>query len=191
MVPVNDRTVFMANKFLDQIQPGGGTNIYAALVKGLIALSQQVDERTNSIMFLTDGSPTVGVIDHNTIVNTVHFVAKQNQIAVNTIAFGSEVNQEFLTQISAQTNGMILKLPVRPDAAYMMQDFYFETISRLQRDNGIPNPKFGLTDDKGDDIDFFSYSNYDKISFGEEVYFRKKNLCVSVILISGHFWWNC
>ena len=44
MVPVNDRSVFAALKFLDQIQPGGGTNIYAALVKGLIVLSQQTNK---------------------------------------------------------------------------------------------------------------------------------------------------
>ena len=47
MVPVNDRSVFAALKFLDQIQPGGGTNIYAALVKGLIVLSQQTNKVNN------------------------------------------------------------------------------------------------------------------------------------------------
>ena len=41
MVPVNDRSIFAALKFLDQIQPGGGTNIYHALVKASVVLSQQ------------------------------------------------------------------------------------------------------------------------------------------------------
>ena len=129
-------------------------------------------KKANSIMFLTDGTPTAGVLDLSTIVNTVHFVAKQNNIAINSIAFGQEVNHEFLTQISAQTNGMVLKVPVRPDAAYMMQDFYFETIARLQKSSGINDPIVNLLDQHKNYIDFFPYTEYSRLSFGEEVRFH-------------------
>ena len=33
MVHVSDRSIYAAMKFLDQIQPGGGTNTYSALIK--------------------------------------------------------------------------------------------------------------------------------------------------------------
>ena len=94
MVPVSDRSIFAALKFMDQIETGGGTNIYSALVKSLIILAQnkKSSNRENVIYFLTDGAPTAGVQDLNVILNTVRFVAQQNQIAINTIAFGDEVN---------------------------------------------------------------------------------------------------
>ena len=168
MVTVNDRSIYAALQFLDQIRPGGGTNTYGALVKALIVLSEQKNRKANTVMFLTDGAPTVGVVDQNTIVNTVLFVARQNRISVNSIAFGAEVNYEFLTQISAQTNGMILKVPVRPDSAFMMQDFYFETVARLQRHSGTQLPHLSLsTDDTV--VPYTEYLDYNKISYGEEV----------------------
>ena len=58
----------------------------------------------------------------------------------------------FLTQLSAQNRGMVLRIPVRPDATYMMQDFYFETLERAQKRHGIKNPKIFITDGEGRSI---------------------------------------
>lgn len=42
MVPVNDRSTFAALKFMDQMKAGGGTDVYAALVKATLLLSQVI-----------------------------------------------------------------------------------------------------------------------------------------------------
>lgn len=180
MVPVNDKSIFAALKYIDQIEPGGGTNIYSALVKALIILAQnkKSGNKENIIYFLTDGAPTAGVTNLEVILNTVRFVAGQNQIAINTIAFGDEVNddlqhnemKDFLTQLSAQNRGMVLRVPVRPDATYMMQDFYFETLERAQKRHGIKNPAIMITDETGRQItDSVSMEEYEGISASQEV----------------------
>ena len=76
---------------------------------------------------------------------------------------------------------MVLKVPVRPDAAYMMQDFYFETIARLQKSSGINDPIVNLLDQHKNYIDFFPYTEYSRLSYGEEV--RFSNLGIQEIIM--------
>mgnify|MGYP000322437252 CR=1 FL=1 len=78
--------------------------------------------------------------------------------------------KDFLTQLSAQNSGMVLRVPVRPDATYMMQDFYFETLERAQKRNGIKNPIIKITDETGRRItDSVTMEEYQGISASQEV----------------------
>ncbi|NRA96323.1 MAG: VWA domain-containing protein, partial [Planctomycetes bacterium] len=89
--------------FIDAVQPGGGTDIQSALAKAL----GQFDgtERTNQIIFLTDGLPTAGERDHRKI--SAH-IKKTNLKGARVIAFGvgHDVNGAFLDRLAVQNHGL-------------------------------------------------------------------------------------
>ena len=121
------------------------------------------------MMFLTDGAPTAGVIDQNVIINTVEFVAVQNNININTIGFGKEADHEFLVQLSARSGGMVLRVPIRPDAAFLMQEFYFDTLSKLQKQTANSQVEFMLIDSTGEEYESMVYEEMSMISVHDEV----------------------
>ncbi|CBY32209.1 unnamed protein product [Oikopleura dioica] len=155
MVPVNDRSMFAALKFMDQIQAGGATDVYAALVKASLLLSQnkRTSNQENIIYFLTDGAPTAGVTNLNSILDMVDFIAQKSEIVMNTIAYGEEANddkmKDFLTSLSARSQGMVLRVPARADAQYMMQDFFLETLVQAQKRHGIRTSEVRVINEAG------------------------------------------
>ncbi|HLJ54940.1 MAG TPA: VIT domain-containing protein [Chthonomonadaceae bacterium] len=70
LVAVNDETVGKARRFVENIEASGGTNIDDAL-KAATGLFSGDDSRQNMIVFLTDGLPTVGETNTETIIR--HF----------------------------------------------------------------------------------------------------------------------
>ena len=70
LVSVTDENVSKARKFVENTEASGGTNIDDAL-KSAMGLFIDEDTRQNMIVFLTDGLPTVGETNINTILQ--HF----------------------------------------------------------------------------------------------------------------------
>lgn len=88
--------------FIDGIKGTGGTNINDAL---LTALSDTPDpERPRFIVFLTDGCPTAGVRNENTILNNI---AKENENQTRIFVFGVgyDVNVRLLDKIAEDNSG--------------------------------------------------------------------------------------
>ncbi len=70
LVTVTDENVSKARRFVENTEASGGTNIDDAL-KSAMGLFSEEDSRQNMIVFLTDGLPTVGETNVNTILQ--HF----------------------------------------------------------------------------------------------------------------------
>jgi Ca-activated chloride channel family protein len=70
LVSVTDENLSKARRFVENIEASGGTNIDDAL-KSALGLFNEEDTRQNMIVFLTDGLPTVGETNINTILE--HF----------------------------------------------------------------------------------------------------------------------
>jgi len=89
--------------FIDAVEANGGTDIQSALTKALAQFDGT--ERTNQIVFLTDGLPTVGERDHRKISARIR---EANKAATRIVAFGVgyDVNGAFLDRLAVQNHGL-------------------------------------------------------------------------------------
>ncbi len=91
-----------ANAFVDEIVADGGTNINAALLKGLAQFPERGSG--NTLLFFTDGLPTVGVRSQEQIVRSA---VEANGRKARTFVFGVgyDVDVPFLDDLSRSLRG--------------------------------------------------------------------------------------
>ena len=70
LVPATRENIAKAKKFVENVEANGGTNIDDAL-RASLALFKDIDGKENMIVFITDGLPTVGETNINTILQHV------------------------------------------------------------------------------------------------------------------------
>jgi len=120
-MPASAGNVKKALGFVDGFQARGGTNIDDALQAGLGLL--QKAERPRYIIFLTDGLPTVG----ETNVETILRHAKQtNEGRARLFVFGVgyDVNTHFLDRLAAQNAGVSEYVRPQEDIEVKVSSFY-------------------------------------------------------------------
>jgi Mg-chelatase subunit ChlD len=84
-----------------QLQPGGGTDFYAALETATDQLARS-SVTTRHIILITDGDTNRRAADHYPLVASI----AQRQISITTIRIGDDtVNLQLLSQMSEQTGG--------------------------------------------------------------------------------------
>jgi len=92
-----------ACEWIDKQEAAGGTNIQAALE---LALGLPTDEkRPETVMFLTDGQPTVAMTDIKQLADMVKTKNTRN-LRVFTFGLGNDVNTHLLDLIAEQTGGL-------------------------------------------------------------------------------------
>jgi Ca-activated chloride channel family protein len=109
-IPATRENVRRAEAFADDIGADGGTNIHGALIDGLAQFPEA--GRGNTLLFFTDGLPTVGVRDQKQIVADSRAAAKK-KARVFVFGVGYDVDVPFLDTV-AQT--------LRGDADYVRPD---------------------------------------------------------------------
>jgi Ca-activated chloride channel family protein len=80
LMPASVENVAKARRFVEKVEASGGTNIDDAL-RAALDLVKDEPGKTKMIVFLTDGLPTVGETDINTILS--HFKQKNGQTTRN------------------------------------------------------------------------------------------------------------
>lgn len=98
--PAKKENVDAALKFVDGLKANGGTAIDEALSKALSATARSAD-RPYLIMFLTDGRPTVGTTDEDTLV--AHATNGNAPAHVFCFGIGNDVNTHLLDRIADGT----------------------------------------------------------------------------------------
>ena len=91
-----------ANTFVDDIVADGGTNINDALHEGLAQFPEK--SASNTLLFFTDGLPTVGQTDHDTIVRTAE-MENARKSRVFAFGVGYDVDVPFLDNVSHALRG--------------------------------------------------------------------------------------
>ena len=98
-----DGNVQKARAWVDQFEANGGTNISEALDK-TFALGAE-DGRLATLMFLTDGRPTVDITDTEALMKTVKDNNKRN-LRIFTFGVGDDVNTHLLDRMSGESGGV-------------------------------------------------------------------------------------
>jgi Ca-activated chloride channel family protein len=98
-----------AERYLDDLEAQGSTNISGALDEALSAPTQS--GRLPIILFLTDGQPTVGERDANVIANTA--AKRRGSRRVFTFGVGADLNVSLIEQLALEGRGTASF--VRPD----------------------------------------------------------------------------
>jgi uncharacterized protein YegL len=115
-----------AKDTINGISAGGGTNINDALLEGLDVLNTP-RERVPIIVFLTDGQPTSGETNRNTIRENVR-THNELDVSIYCLGFGNNVEFDFLSALAMENNGFAQRIYEDSDASDQITDFY-DTVS--------------------------------------------------------------
>ncbi|XP_072566330.1 inter-alpha-trypsin inhibitor heavy chain H5 [Paramormyrops kingsleyae] len=139
LVPVTPENIRDAKKFIYSIMPTGGTDINGALEMGSSLFSSYLsnegvrDNGVSLIIFLTDGRPTVGELQHPRILSNAK-AAAQEKFCVFTIGLGKDVDQRLLERLALDNCGITRQIPEEVDASAMFKGFYDEIGTPLLSD---------------------------------------------------------
>jgi len=115
--------------YIEDIYPGGSTNINGALLAGL---NQTMGTNSaNQIIFLTDGQPTYGVTSVPQILNNVSN-ANDDSACIFSFGIGSDVSEELLEGLALENWGDVLYIEPGASIDETVINFFL----------GIMNPVF-------------------------------------------------
>uniref|UniRef100_A0A3P9II17 Inter-alpha-trypsin inhibitor heavy chain 3 n=1 Tax=Oryzias latipes TaxID=8090 RepID=A0A3P9II17_ORYLA len=136
LVPATIDNVEKAKVFARNIRDRGGraTDINAALLEGAKMLTKYPREGSASILILlTDGDPTSGVTNRETIQANVRR-AIAGKFPLYCLGFGFDVSFEFLQKLSLTNNGVARRIYEDADADLQLKGFYEEVATPLLTD---------------------------------------------------------
>ncbi|XP_018606723.1 inter-alpha-trypsin inhibitor heavy chain H4-like isoform X2 [Scleropages formosus] len=127
-----------ARSFVRKIQDLGATDINAAVLEGVRMLKvftdgQKTNKTASILILLTDGDPTSGVTNLDTIRANVK-EAIGRKYTLYCLGFGFDVNYEFLEKMALQNDGVGRRIYPDSDAALQLQGFYEEVATPLLSD---------------------------------------------------------
>ncbi|XP_068109253.1 inter-alpha-trypsin inhibitor heavy chain H3-like isoform X2 [Hyperolius riggenbachi] len=131
LVRADPDNIKSAKEFVAQITARGGTNINSAL---LAAAKMLENDRKNKVLpeisasiiiFLSDGDPTSGVTNLETIMKNVK-AAINGAVTLYSLGFGSDVDYSFLEKMSLENGGLARRIYEDSDSALQLQNFYKE-----------------------------------------------------------------
>ena len=106
----------LVKEHIHRLEVGNTTNLYDGLMAGCMQIAS-VQERTagyvNRVLLLTDGEPTAGLKDFNSIVQQVA-QQKAQGISITALGFGEEYNEELMAGIARRSGGNYYYIQ-RPD----------------------------------------------------------------------------
>jgi Ca-activated chloride channel family protein len=108
-LPVNPTNQQSAISYIEQFYASGLTNISVAFEQAIPDFSGNDTTIANIIIFLTDGQATTGITSTPDILQYIQNLVNYNEInnlAIHTFGIGDDVNQQLLSQIASQNNGL-------------------------------------------------------------------------------------
>jgi len=116
--PARDAAAGVA--YVDRLVAEGSTNINEAL---LTAIRLADSERPTTLLFLTDGLPTVGVTDRNAILANVSAAAPSN-VRLFAFGVGNDVDTVLLDSLATQNHGDVVYVEPREDVEEKVSTLY-------------------------------------------------------------------
>ncbi|MFW9995282.1 MAG: VIT domain-containing protein [Candidatus Odinarchaeota archaeon] len=104
MVMATNDNIISALDFINNLNAGGGTNINDALVTALGLFTESLPG-LNLVVFMTDGQPTAGITEPETIVQNV-IDHNEHSAVIYSFGFGIDLNFDLLEKISHTTGAL-------------------------------------------------------------------------------------
>jgi len=120
IVRTSQKNISRAIDFIKEFDANGGTDIYSSLETGL---SYMKGKSQNYIIFLTDGLPTVGVRNTQTILK---MVKNKNNSSTKIFVWGVgyDVNTHFLDKLANNNQGFSQYVEPQEDIEIKVSNFY-------------------------------------------------------------------
>jgi Ca-activated chloride channel homolog len=106
----------LIKEHIHRLEVGNTTNLYDGLIAGCMQIASvqaQTPGYVNRVLLLTDGEPTVGLKDYNSIMQQVG-EQKARGISITSLGFGQEYNEELMAGIARRSGGNYYYIQ-RPD----------------------------------------------------------------------------
>jgi Ca-activated chloride channel homolog len=101
LVPATKANIDFAQKFVENVEPIGGTNSEEGLTLALQA-NAGASDRPKVVLFITDGKPTIGETDDERLVKKVRD-ANAGRLRIFTFGIGDDLNTHFLDKLTEAT----------------------------------------------------------------------------------------
>lgn len=121
-------------EFARSLSAGGNTNFHGGLQDGARVLKTHGrSDHVPLLVILTDGQPTEGEINEDTIVREARVTLSGTAISLNCLGFGLDLNFRLLERLSLQNNGLVRRIYEGRDAPQQLEGFFEEISSPLLR----------------------------------------------------------
>lgn len=114
-----------ALNYISSLTADGSTNISGAFQTAIPQFSAAGSDTYNVIIFLTDGEATAGIINTDGILEMVNnlITTLENDISIFSFGIGDYVNEQLLSQLANQNNGIATFLK-NDELEEVISDFY-------------------------------------------------------------------
>uniref|UniRef100_A0A8C9D527 Inter-alpha-trypsin inhibitor heavy chain 2 n=1 Tax=Panthera leo TaxID=9689 RepID=A0A8C9D527_PANLE len=149
-----------AKKYIEKIQPSGGTNINEALLRAIFILNEANNlglldpESVSLIILVSDGDPTVGELKLSKIQKNVKQNIRDN-ISLFSLGIGFDVDYDFLKRLSNENRGIAQRIYGNQDTSAQLKKFYNQVSTPLLR-----NVQFNYPHTSVSDVTQNSFHNY-------------------------------
>ncbi|XP_045869836.1 inter-alpha-trypsin inhibitor heavy chain H2 [Meles meles] len=140
-----------AKKYIEKIQPSGGTNINEALLRAIFILNEANNlgmldpESVSLIILVSDGDPTVGELKLSKIQKNVKQNMRDN-ISLFSLGIGFDVDYDFLKRLSNENRGMAQRIYGNQDTSSQLKKFYNQVSTPLLRNVQFNYPHLSVSD---------------------------------------------
>uniref|UniRef100_A0A8C6R8A6 Inter-alpha trypsin inhibitor, heavy chain 2 n=1 Tax=Nannospalax galili TaxID=1026970 RepID=A0A8C6R8A6_NANGA len=140
-----------AKRYIEKIQPSGGTNINEALLRAIFILNEAnnlglLDPSSVSLIILvSDGDPTVGELKLSKIQKNVKQNIQDN-ISLFSLGIGFDVDYDFLKRLSNENRGIAQRIYGNQDTSSQLKKFYNQVSTPLLRNVQFNYPQASVTD---------------------------------------------
>jgi Ca-activated chloride channel homolog len=121
MIPADEQGRKRGESFVQSLRPVGGTNINQALLVGMRQF--EANNRPRTLIFMTDGLPTVGETNATRIVDNAR-TARIPGLRLFTFGVGYDVNTALLDKLAAENGGVADYVEPQEDLEVKVSNFF-------------------------------------------------------------------
>lgn len=132
-LPASRKNILYAKKYVNNLQIGGSTNIYDALMESVNQLNgQEFKTEKNVLFFLTDGQPTTGE-SRTAVIRKAVKNANKGDISIIALGFGDNCDFQFLKALASENGGFSRKIYFAADSQLQIANLYKEISTILMK----------------------------------------------------------